>query len=350
MTTSFTSTKALVEASRNSVLKMQRQLIVAQKEVSTGRYADMGVALGARSTRTVSMRMDISHMTMIIDTNSAASTRLDATQSAITSITENAQAFLSTLLASRTTSVGPGIAENEAKAQLASLTDALNSSFGGEFLFAGIKTDTKPIADYFATPTSAPKTALDQAFADAFGTTQSDPAIKTSITVDGMNDFLNGAFADLFSDTNWADLWSNASDQNVISRISTSEKIQTSSNANITAFRKLAQATTMVADLGVTNLNASTYTAIIDQATQMLSEAVQGLVIEQSRLGSSQERISQANIRLQAQIDVVTSQVNNMEVVDPYDAALRVTSLLTQLEASYSMTARIQNLSILNYI
>ena len=106
----------------------------------------------------------------------------------------------------------------------------------------------------------------------------------------------------------------------------------------------------MVADLGVENLNDLAFQAIVDTAIDMVGQATQYLAIEQGRLGTSQERIELANNRLLAQINIITEQVNDMEVVDPYDASVRVTTLLTQLETSYSLTARIQKLTILNYI
>ncbi|MEJ2123979.1 MAG: hypothetical protein P8Y47_03990 [Alphaproteobacteria bacterium] len=164
MDVTYTSTKSTVEATRTSVLKMQRQLIVAQKEVSSGRYADVGIALGARTSRSVSMRRDINYMNLIIDTNSTASTRLDSTQSALTGLVEMSQGFVDTLISARTTETGRENAANEAKANLSMLTDVMNGAVGGESLFAGIKTDTLPLSNYFTSPTSAAKTAVDAAF------------------------------------------------------------------------------------------------------------------------------------------------------------------------------------------
>ncbi len=50
------------------------------------------------------------------------------------------------------------------------------------------------------------------------------------------------------------------------------------------------------------------------------------------------------------QIDILTSQVNSLEAVDPHEAATRVSQLLTQIESSYALTARIMGLSILDYL
>jgi flagellar hook-associated protein 3 FlgL len=165
-----------------------------------------------------------------------------------------------------------------------------------------------------------------------------------------MQNFLDTTFNDLFEDPAWSTNWSAASDQNVTSRISTTQTIETSSNANYIGYRKLAKAYTMLADLGVEGLNKNAFDAIVDKAMTIVGEAVQDLAVEQSRLGTAQQRITTANDRMGAETDILTKQINAMEAVDPYDASTRVTTLLTQMETAYSLTARIQKLTLLNYL
>ena len=50
------------------------------------------------------------------------------------------------------------------------------------------------------------------------------------------------------------------------------------------------------------------------------------------------------------QMDVIAKHISALESVDPYEASTRVTTLLTQIETSYAMTARIQQLSLLDYL
>jgi flagellar hook-associated protein 3 FlgL len=356
MDASFTSTKSIIDSTRLSMQKLQNQLVKAQKEASSGRLADIGISLGAQSGRAVSMRREMSHLKMIVDTNGTASTRLDTAQATIENIGKLAQGFVSTLLAARSTSTGPAIVEGEAKANLNALIDGLNSSVSGEYLFAGVDVGTKPISNYFADTTSDAKAEVEAAFSEAFGSTQSDANNKTTITAETMGNFLadTARFHNSFLDPNdtsslWSN-WSTASSQNVKSRIATSETIETSSNANFSGYRKLAEAYTMVADLGVQNLNREAFQVVVDKAVDLVGQATQELAEEQGRLGTAQSRISNANDRLTVQTDILTTQINALETVDPYDAATRVNTLMTQMETAYSLTARLQKLSILNYL
>ena len=51
-----------------------------------------------------------------------------------------------------------------------------------------------------------------------------------------------------------------------------------------------------------------------------------------------------------AQINIVNTQIDNLEKVDPFEASTRVTNLMTQLQTAYSLTARVQSLTILSFL
>lgn len=349
MKTTFISTSALSAATRVSLIKTQTKLADAQKEVTTGRLADVGATLGYKTGQTVSLRQDHARLKTIIDTNSVVSTRLSATQAALKSLSDDAQLFVSQLIAARNRDTGAAVVQGQAEAALTSFTNTVNTALDGAHLFAGVNADVKPITNYFDTPTPANRQAVADAFVASFGTSAGDPA-NSSITAADMQTFLDGAFAALFDDPAWTTDWSAASDQNVKSRISTSELVETSTNSNDIAYRKLAEAYAMVADLGIETLNQAAYEVVVDTATRIAGEAIQDLAKEQSRLGTSQERIANANDRMSIQIDIMVNHITLLESVDPYEASTRVSALMNQVEAAYAMTARIQRLSLLNYL
>jgi flagellar hook-associated protein 3 FlgL len=349
MLASFTSTRSINEANRFSILKLQNQLVTAQQEVATGRHADIGVTLGGRTSDTVSLRQEFSRLTTLVATNSTVKTRLDFTQTTLQSFSTAAGQFGSTLIASRDTDIGPAVAQGEAQANLVTLMDGLNSTLGGEYVFGGINTTQQPITNYYATPTPANRQAVIDAFTTAFGVPPGDPA-AAGISKAAMQSFLDGPFSDLFEEPAWSADWSSASDQNLQSRISTTEQVESSTNANQIAYRKLAKAYVMVADLGVQALNKETYTAIVDSAMTISGQTIQDLAKVQAKLGTSAARVSDANDRMTTQQSIMTSEINNLESVDPFEAAIRVNTLVTQLQTAFALTARVQNLTILNFL
>jgi flagellar hook-associated protein 3 FlgL len=271
------------------------------------------------------------------------------TQEALNGAGQTAQSLIDTMIASRSSSTGPQIVRDAAMAALSGLTDTVNTSFAGGHLFAGVNTDVQPLTDYFDSPTPANRQAVADAFLAEFGFAQDDPAVAT-ISASQMESFIDTTFSALFEEPAWSSNWSDASDENIQSRVSVFEVIDTSTNANEDAFRKLAKVYTMLGDLGVKNMNAETFSAVVDKALVVAGESVQDLAVLRANLGTAEGRIASANTKMEAQIDILTTQVTGLEGVNEFDAAVRVTSLLTQMEVAFSLTARIQRLTLLNYL
>jgi flagellar hook-associated protein 3 FlgL len=349
MKASFIATSTMAAASRQSIMTLQAKLAEAQKELASGRHADVGLSLGYRAGESVSLRQELTRLQTITDTNAVVTARLETSQAALKSIAADAQTFLGQLIAARNAENGPGIAAAQGKAGLDALTDTLNTSVNGAYLFSGINADVKPLNDYVQDPPSAAQNATASAFQTAFGMAQSDAGVA-NISAANMQTFLDGAFAGLFDDAQWSANWSGASDQNVKSRISSSELIDASTNANAPAFRKLASAYAMVADLNLQGLNTGAYHAVLDQAIELVGSATQDLTGLQADLGTAQERVAHANERMSIQINVITNHIGVLEGVDPTEASTRIASLMTQIETAYAMTARLQHLSLLNYL
>jgi flagellar hook-associated protein 3 FlgL len=349
MKTTFISTKAISEATRLSLLKVQTKLADAQKEMTTGRLADVGKSLGYRAGQTVSLRQEHTRLTSMIDVNGITDARLDITQQSLKTLLVGAQDFVSQLIAARDVDIGPTTIQPYASAGLTTSIDALNNSLNGAYLFSGINADVKPVAGYFQNPPGANEQAVDAAFLTAFGMTQSNPGLSAVLPAD-MQTFLDGAFADMFEPPQWTTAWSSASDQNARSRISTHELVDTSTNANAPGVRKLISAYTMMADLGVENLSQATFQTVVDNAIRIVGEAIKDLSQVQGNLGVVQERVSLANERMSIQIDILAGHIGVLEGVDPYEASTRIAALTTQIETAYTLTARLQRLSLLNYL
>lgn len=349
MKTSNVSTMAIIHATRETRVSLQSKLVEAQKEADTGRHADVGVTIGYLTQRTVSLRQDYARLQTFKDTNYVAASRLELTQTTLDGMAAAAEEFLSTLMAARAAPSSGGVAVTDAKNKLTSFEAALNTTVNGTHIFAGVNTDVKPIATYFGTPPSAAQTAVGAAFLAEFGVAQGGAGVET-ITGADMQAFLDGAFADLFDHANWTTTWSAASDQNITSRISTNERIETSTNANEGPFRALAQAYTMIADIGLEGLNSEAYLAVVNKAIEIVGQATADLTQLRAGLGTSEERIAAANERIDIQRSLLNEHILQLEGVDTYEATVRVNSLLTQIETAYALTARLQNLSLLNHI
>lgn len=343
------STSSINNATREARTDLQIKLAEGQKEATTGRLADVGQTLGYLTERTISLRQDRDRYNSFKDSNVIAQGRLSVTQTTLQGVADNAQQFLSTLVAARAARSGAGVAVDDAKKELAAFTAAINSASNGAQLFSGINTDVKPVAEYYTTPASAAKTAVDAAFLGEFGVAQGATGTE-AITAAQMQTFLDGDFADMFDLTSWSSTWSSASDQNISTRIADNERVETSANANEGAFRSLVSAYTMVADLGLETLSDGAYDALLDKAIAIVGQSIGDITQIRATLGAAEERIAEANTSMDLKIKIVEEHVTKLEAVDPYEAASHVNALLTQIETAYSLTARLQRLSLINFL
>lgn len=342
MKLSFVSSQAISQALRYQTQRVQAELVKASKESVEGRYADIGVALGARTGVSVSMHREIDRLKGLRDSNQVAASRLDSTQVGLQGLTEAATKLRSDYLSAYSAASDVGIVRQEAENALAMMTTLLNTNLAGEHIFAGINTDVKPIAD-FTDPASPNRQALETAFATF---PFADPA---DITPAEMEAFLAGV-EDQFLGSGWNSLWSSATDQQITSRITLTETAQTSVSANIEGVRKLAMSAAVVMVALSDALSPETRQVLLEGATALADQAVSDLAAQQGHTGIAQQRIERANERMTMQIDIFNNSLIDMEGVDEYEAISRVKHLEAQLELSYTLTGRFQQMNLMRFL
>lgn len=346
--TSYISTQSISSSMRQSVLRMQADLAASQTELATGNHADIGLTLGAKTGESISLQIETSLLQTITNSNQVVTTRLDTTQTVLDGLRSAAQDLLNSLIGSDGSNSNASTIQAAGENNLKSLISGLNSTLNGSYIFAGTNTSAQPIADYYA-PGAANKTAVDNAFLTAFGVPQTSMSVA-AISSEDMQNFLDTQFAPLFQGANWTTNWSTASDQTLTNQISDNRTANTSVSANTTVFQQLAQAYAMVADLGTQNLNPSAYQTITNTARDLLTTAISNLTDLQANIGLVQADVSSSTTQMSAKMDILSTQISNLESVNSYDITTRISDLQTQIETSYSLTSRLHQLSLVNYL
>ncbi len=341
MKTSAISTAALWNAPRANIARMETDLARLNTELVTGRVADVGLKFGAATVRATTLHIDIRAFSATIESNGIAASRLQNGEAALANLASDAETFLNELITARNTETPIG---EIARARLDDFLRVANASDGRNHLFAGINSAEPPLRAF----ETAAMGQLDAAFLATFGFARNDPQVA-QIGGAAMTGFLNNAFAALFADPDWGTGWSTASDQVIRAHISPNEVIDTSVSINEPATRKLAMVYSMVAHLGVEAMSDEARTVLLDKAIGIAGEAMSGLTELRSKLGLAGERVEAATERLRIQSDVLQQQVARLEGVDTAETKVKIDTLMTQIEMSYALTARIMKLSILNY-
>jgi flagellar hook-associated protein 3 FlgL len=348
MKSSFISSSAIQNAMRLTIRQAQNQMTKATMEATTGVYADIGVSLGGNAARSVDFSREVDRIASIKSSNSLVTARMESSQLGLSKMKDVGDGLVSKLTALQG-SHDPGsitVAIQSATSALSTMMDTANTMVNGEYLFSGINTDVQPLTDKTTTTSAAIVTQLNT-YATGLGKAVSD------LTGAEMSTFIITTVEPMFSETAWTDPttgWSQASSQNMTSRISNSEVIESSTNANSEGMRYFALASVMTSALLGQGLSSDAMSTVSKQAISYTTKATSGLVTQASQLGLSQERVKKSNDALDAQSNIIKNKLVDLQGVDPYEASTLVKTLETQLETAYTIVSKIQQLSLVNYL
>ncbi|RLQ88842.1 flagellar hook-associated family protein [Notoacmeibacter ruber] len=335
------STYSLANSLRTTLLNTQAKLEQAQVEAVTGQASDPAEKLGATVHRYRYLMRQSERLDGISTANALTETRLKVSQATLgsfASTTQNlsAEAYIEGIGA---------VTSSGMKGYLNQLTALANTSENGVHIFAGINTDVTPIPEY---ETSQLAADVEAAFVARFGFGTTDPAASTVSAAD-MTDFLENDALPLFTGPGFSGL-SQATDQAISSRILPNELAPTSVGTNEKAFRLAFAAAGLGATFLALNIDEGVGDAVRAFVHRTAADASSETALLQGKVGLMEERLTNAQDRLSQQSSLMREFANEMVAVDPYEAATKLTDLIQQLETSYTLTGRVQSLSLLKYI
>lgn len=342
MKTTSISTLSVSQTMQLTVQNSQTEIAKLQKESVNGTYADTGLELGTRTSASLDYGRESSRLQAIIDSNSLTNQRMDSSQLAMEQMSDSGQTLLDSLVALSGSSdkTSLQVSADTATSVLENFVSYANVSVNGEYLFSGINTDAAPLDDSFITD-------LKDDFNTQFSSFMSANGISSAsdISSSQMATFLD----DYTSSFDWSG-WTNASDTKMTGRVSTSETVTTSTSLNADGFKNLVLGSLITSQLATAGLSADALNKVNATVTNLAGLSVSGIDAERSSMGLSQERVEKANTAMSAQMDIINTQLTDLVGVDTYDASVRLNTLLTQVETSYTITSKIQGLSLVNYL
>ena len=347
-------------ATRATILRLQSELKDATTELSSGRHADIGMTLGRLTGDAVQYHSQETSIQKMLESNNLVTSRLELMNDTLDDLRGSAESVssnLMTVIANGSNADAVTGSLVAAKGALGSMIGSLNVNITGQYLFAGAQTDQLPMTD-----ASDVVAAQFKNFLSAAGRTP-ETVTKAELTdYFSVKGFKVGTdiyrFDDMFTDNlppttppkpSWSD-WSTASDTPVVSRISKTETIESSLSTHDDAIRKISAAYSMIGSVGLDKMSADARSAVASAAYSRVNDGVKGLTALQTQIGGRLNRVDIANTALNTQKALVQNAIDRIEGVDPTEAGLRVSSLETQLQASFTVTGRLKSLSLLNYL
>jgi len=250
------------------------------------------------------------------------------------------------------------------------MVDLLNTKDGDRYILNGADTTTKPLID---------SGALDSAISTQVGAWQSG-TISTEDLIANLTDrTIDDGNLDALTDTvvGFSPALSAGTAGKVFVRVDQQSEIDATVLANDQGFRDVIVALSYFknADIGpiadevqiddVTGLpvviNEGAPGADVDEMTdnffevfnelsRMVNRAIDDIDQQRFKLETARARIDEIRTNHEQEQNLLQSTISGIEDADINEVAVKLNSLQLQLEASYGVTARIQQLSLVNFL
>ena len=383
---------------------LKRQLQDAQTEVITGEAADKVAATNGDPLRLLALDNEIATIDSRLPLISLAKSRAGAAQTALENAQEAVGDFATRLLGFATAddAISARAVAKDAKTILAQVLSALNTQVSGRHVFGGDDAESAPMADADTllsdvrrlidadqsdpilgvdgqplriyedddsdplTPLQPRAATVDERLAHYFGMAVNGvepPPVYDGDLVDPLlaaeneGTIVSPARARFGTATD-AD-YSDLSDRRVVYsggrngappvELSAGSELDYSVQGDDPALRSLAM-NLAIAAVSADEADAAVMMTNLEVAATGVIGATDQVTQLRTRLGQDEARIENAEARAQAERSSFVLARNALVGRDPYDAATRITELETQLQSVYAMTARLSNLSLLNFL
>jgi flagellar hook-associated protein 3 FlgL len=319
------SNYALNNFLQSQTLGVQQRLADLQIQASSGQKAQTYAGIATDAHQLISLEVAHAQTAQYVKTNQTVDSRLTSMESSVSDIFKAATNFRTLLLnAENNTNAGDLSIDTEAANFRQQVANLLNVQVDGRYLFAGSRTDVKPVdlTGWPVPPTLTP------------------PLVLPLPTYD----------------TNYY----KGDSQIMSAQIDTSLTINYGVTADNPAFEYLLRAAYYIQSAGPTPSQDEMETALSLINTALGTESgnaargvlplTQDVADIQSLIGTSRSSIDQANARHSDFTIYLEQNISDIKTVDVAQTLTQVSSYTTQLQASYMTLSQISQLSLLNYL
>ena len=269
----------------------------AATELATGLRQDVFSAEGGTPGTSLALRSRMSSNDAWVIANKTLSGKLDVMNVAMNDLREAGQEVMDFLLAGDASPVSAEALKVSARGALETLVNRLNTTHNGEHLFSGTATDT-------------PAVSLDA---------------DNNLVYNGNGDALS-------------------------TRIDDGNTLSYGARGNEQALLDLAAALATVLQTDFDAMSQSDYAAFRTGMTSDLGVAIDGVLAIEARMGGDAARLDRLVGRQESVTKIYNDQILAIEGVDPEEAAVRLEALRIQLNSTYEVTARLSEMSFLNFM
>lgn len=291
------STQQQTTSLRELITSQKRQVDQASMELATGLKQDVFTGRGSAPSQSLEARARMSANDSYKVANSTLATKLDVTSKTLNDVRTTAADFLGILISGDLAGTNRETLQNSAKSALETIVNKLNTSYSGEYLFSGTSTDQAAVvlnSDYTTTYTGGTGT--------------------------------------------------------MSSRIDDTTVLNHGIRADDPAITSIMETLTSIISTDLNSMDYETFASFRDEASQTIAQSSEDVTRVQARLGDNQSRLEKTITRQEDMSRIYTDSIQAIEGVLAEEAAVRLEGLSNQIQSTFSVTARMSQLSFLNFM
>jgi len=320
---------------RRATSSVKNELNTLSYELTSGRKQNLSEMASHDYASVVGVERELNSMSAFETVANEAANLTATMQAALGTIEALGQDISTTLIDAATMGNASNIdaASADAGSRFEAVLATLNTKSAGRYVFSGQAWDVPAMVD-------AP-TILNALGAAVSGLTD---AASVNATMDAWFDTPGGGYESVAyqGSTAVANSYQVAENQNVA--VSTSA-LSTEIRDTVKAHAKAAMLQT-----GLLTSLPSERAIFADTAGRALLGQQSGLTLEQARLGAMEARIAQVTDTQSAKRSALELMHASIIEADPFETATRLEAARGQLETIYTVTARLSQLSLANYL
>lgn len=333
---------------------IQSEMSIKGKEVSTGKKDDLVSELGGEIRNYLDLKSVHTSLNNRKERLQTADNRLSQMGIMMETISSQAKDF--NPLMSQIGIIDRNnirVYSEQAKSMIEATQNALNVQWGGRYLFSGDEV-LQPSIQGLSDMVGVVEDVINTHVADAGG------ALSTQEQVDAMMEEINSIFENTHDTYNFDEIcYTGGSGDMAGIEMGERDVMSFGLKANDPEIRKLVQGLSMVAASDTIqaafgdetkNSTNSLEDSYLRTATSLIANGERNLIGVQSSLGFKQQRIGNTMEGMEQTIFHYEERIGLFENADQYEAGIAFSELQRQLEASYYVTAKISEQSLMNYL
>lgn len=270
----------------------------AEAEIATGLKTDIFADSAGKSGLSLELRGKKDVLDAQIVANTVTAERQDSAAMLLSTVADQVVGLRDILLQPQAWRMTPAVVTEGARAALENVVAALNTSYGGTYLFSGRATDTAPYG------------------------------------ADGSGGYVyQGDATGQFT-----------------AQIADGGVITVAPRGDAAALGDAVALLGQLANADLSSLSATDIDQLFSDAMRGLTAAYDGIVALEGAHGNAQARLANTLSTQKALTVSYNKTIIDLEGVDPEEAAIRLKEAQTRLDSTYAITAQLANLSLLNHL